>query len=37
LKELCLEKHKKLFEDINGRQQEKIRKQFPVLFQTHFD
>jgi hypothetical protein len=37
LKELCLEKHKKLFEDINSRQQEKIRKQFPVLFQTHFD
>ncbi len=37
LKELCLEKHKKFFEDINSRQQEKIRKQFPVLFQTNFD
>jgi len=33
---ICLEKHKKLFEDITGRQQDKIRKQFPVLFQQKY-
>ena len=37
LKQLCLEKHKKYFEDINSRQQDKIKRQFPVLFQTNFD
>lgn len=33
---ICLEKHKKLFEDITSRQQDKIRKQFPVLFQQDY-
>jgi hypothetical protein len=36
LADICLEKYKKLFEDINSRQQDKIRKQFPVLFQQDF-
>ena len=33
LKDICLEKHKQYYADLNPRQQEKIRKQFPVLFQ----
>ena len=33
LKEISLEKHKKLFEDLAPDKQEKMRKQFPVLFQ----
>jgi hypothetical protein len=33
LTELCLEKHKKLFEALSSGQQERIRKKFPVLFQ----
>ena len=37
LTELCLEKYKKLFENINGRQQEKLKKNFPVLFQSGYD
>jgi hypothetical protein len=36
LTEVCLEKHKKLFESLSIRQQEKIRRQFPVLFQESF-
>ena len=36
LTDLCLQKHKKLFEDLNNHQQRKIRKQFPVLFQQNF-
>ena len=36
LTDLCLQKHKKLFEDLNSHQQRKIRKQFPVLFQQGF-
>ncbi|MEO5946383.1 MAG: hypothetical protein ABIP79_06165 [Chitinophagaceae bacterium] len=36
LTELCLQKHKDFFEKISQRQQEKIKKQFPVLFQTTF-
>jgi hypothetical protein len=35
--ELCIEKYKRVFEDISTRQQEKIRKNFPVLFQTNYD
>ncbi len=37
LTELCLEKHKKLFENISSRQQAKLKKNFPVLFQTTYD
>jgi len=37
LNELCLEKYKRLFEDINSRQQQKLKKNFPVLFQTTYD
>jgi len=33
LKDLCLQKYKRLFEAIGSRQQKRIRKQFPVLFQ----
>ncbi|MEO6613019.1 MAG: hypothetical protein ABIT05_11070 [Chitinophagaceae bacterium] len=33
LKEICLQKYKRLFENIDSRQQKRIRKQFPVLFQ----
>ena len=33
---ICLEKYNKLFADINSRQQDKIRKLFPVLFQQNF-
>ena len=33
---LSLHKHKKRFENISSNKQEKIRKQFPVLFQTIF-
>ena len=33
---LSLHKHKKRFENISSNKQEKIRKQFPVLFQTNF-
>ncbi len=37
LTELCLEKYKKLFEHISSRQQAKLKKNFPVLFQTTYD
>jgi hypothetical protein len=37
LTELCLEKYKKLFENISSRQQAKLKKNFPVLFQTTYD
>jgi hypothetical protein len=37
LTELCLEKYKKLFADISSRQQDKLKKNFPVLFQTSYD
>lgn len=33
---LSLHKHKKRFENISSNKQEKIRKQFPVLFQTKY-
>ncbi|HMU46765.1 MAG TPA: hypothetical protein PKC72_10380 [Chitinophagaceae bacterium] len=36
LKDICLEKHKKLFEDLSAKQQAKLKKQFPILFQTDF-
>lgn len=34
--ELCLQLHKKRFEDLSGRQQDKIRRQYPVLFQQKY-
>ena len=36
LKELCLQKYKDFFDNISERQQAKLKKQFPVLFQTHY-
>jgi len=33
---LSLHKYKKRFEDIGGKKQEKIKKQFPVLFQREY-
>ena len=36
LKEICLQLHKKLFEDLRNRQQNNIRKRFPVLFQQEY-
>jgi len=37
LNELCLEKYKKLYEDISSRQQRKLKKNFGVLFQATYD
>jgi hypothetical protein len=37
LNELCLERYKRVFENISSRQQEKLKKNFPVLFQTTYD
>jgi hypothetical protein len=36
LTELCLEKYKNHFETLSRKQQAKLRKQFPVLFQSNF-
>jgi hypothetical protein len=36
LRQVCTEKYKKLFERLDDSQQKKVRKQFPVLFQTEF-
>ncbi|MDZ4793368.1 MAG: hypothetical protein SGI83_03735 [Bacteroidota bacterium] len=36
LKELCLQKYRNLFESINKKKQAKLKKQFPVLFQTEY-
>lgn len=36
LTELCLQLHKKRFDELNDRQQNKIKKQYPVLFQQKF-
>ena len=37
LTELCLHKYKQGFDNLKSKQQQKIRKQFPVLFQTNYD
>ena len=37
LKDISLEKHKQYFEDLSEKHKEKLRKQFPVLFQTEFN
>lgn len=34
--ELCLQLHKKTFDELSERQQDKIKKRFPVLFQQKF-
>jgi hypothetical protein len=36
LTSLCLSKYKQLFSDLDKKKQEKLQKQFPVLFQTDF-
>jgi hypothetical protein len=36
LTSLCLSKYKQLFTDLEKKKQEKLQKQFPVLFQTDF-
>jgi len=36
LTELSLQKYKKLFDNLDINKQKKIKKQFPVLFQTEF-
>lgn len=36
LTELCLQKYRDFFEHITQRQQAKLKKQFPVLFQTNY-
>lgn len=37
LTELCLHKYKQGYDGLKIKQQQKIRKQFPVLFQTNYD
>ena len=34
LKEICLEKYRKLYESLDEKKQTRLKKQFPVLFQT---
>jgi biopolymer transport protein ExbD len=34
--DVCLQKHKKLFDDLSNSQQNKIRRQLPVLFQQDY-
>ena len=36
LTELCLQKYKNFFDNIEKRKQDKLKKQFPVLFQSNF-
>ena len=36
LTEVSLEKHRKMFETLDKRKQDKLKKQFPVLFQTNY-
>lgn len=36
LTDICLEKHKKLFDALSSGQQKRIEKQFPVLFQVNY-
>ncbi len=37
LLDVCLQKHKKRFGELNEGQQNKLKKQFPVLFQEDFE
>ncbi|HEV7782138.1 MAG TPA: hypothetical protein VGO58_12780 [Chitinophagaceae bacterium] len=36
LTELCLEKYKRLYESIDKKKQNRLKKQFPVLFQSSY-
>ncbi len=36
LVDLCLQLHKKRFEDLSGKQQQKIKTKYPILFQQNF-
>ena len=36
LTELCLQKYKSRFENIDSQKQDKLKRQFPVLFQTDY-
>lgn len=36
LKDICLQHYKTLFEELNEKQQAKLKKSFPVLFQTAY-
>ena len=36
LTDLCLDKYKKLYENIDKKNKDKIQKQFPVLFQKYY-
>jgi hypothetical protein len=36
LSELCVQKYRKSFEELDKRKKDKIKKQFPVLFQQTF-
>lgn len=36
LRELCMQKHRKYFESLDKNKQARIRKKFPVLFQTDY-
>jgi hypothetical protein len=36
LRQICTEKYKKLYDELDEGAQKKIRKQFPILFQTDF-
>jgi hypothetical protein len=36
LTSVCLSKYKQLFAELDKKKQEKLQKQFPVLFQTNF-
>ena len=36
LTQVCLQKYKNLFERIDAKKQAKLKKQFPVLFQTEY-
>jgi hypothetical protein len=37
LVDISVQKHERRFEDLSSRQQKKIKKQFPVLFQTNYE
>jgi len=37
LNELCLEKYKRLYDDLSSKHQNKLKKNFPVLFQNGYD
>ncbi len=37
LTEVCVQKNKKRFDELSARQQDKMKRQFPVLFQVNFE